>query len=530
VTHLRGPAIAATSFLALASWGCSASTDLVFQVHAVSLDAQPVHVREGTGVWRAPIRLATPAREAVSADFELRALEAQDTCQQPDFAAARGTVEWAPGSIEAGVEIWIDDDDLAETDERFAIDLQWRKGATGSAELDVVIDDDDRTALVDASGFGIEPGKGSDQSAAIQSALDTAAAGRGVVVMAPGDYEVTSVSIAPGTTISAKGATWHRPPSSPADTITLRLRAGGASDHPSPVLIEGLSIDGRRDAQGEFRNYELGEAHLISIDPDPALVAQQRVSLEDTTLRDGTGDGVGLGPNVDAIVCGLHGTDVWRDLLSLRGGGSRLRARDVDASGHEGTTGVWFGPKTKGHDGTLFFDLEAEDIRLATGDLELDAHDGSRAVLRRITMTRPPLHVTAPDATVRISDSVLQVGIPVSRQNYWFVPHDVEVTRTTLSASIRIGESDELPTDAQTLILADVRWSLTEGDPPIPGEHRLVFDQCRFDAASDVRAIDTVYGVQSPGPGGSIVLRGGELGPRLAGWLAPNCVGCSIEP
>jgi len=93
----------------------------------------------------------------------------------------------------------------------------------------------------------------------------------------------------------------------------------------APVLIEGLEIDGRRDSQGEFRNYELGEAHLISMYPDPLLSTQQRVSLEDLSLRDGTGDGVELGTNVDAIVCALRGTDVWRDLLNLRGGSSRLR-------------------------------------------------------------------------------------------------------------------------------------------------------------------------------------------------------------
>jgi len=57
-----------------------------------------------------------------------------------------------------------------------------------------------------------------------------------------------------------------------------------------------------------------------------------------------------------------------------------------------------------------------------------------------------------------------------------------------------------------------------------------LFDQCRFDAAADVRPIDTVYGVQSPGPGGTIVVRGSVIGARLSGWLAPNCVGCSVEP
>src|SRR5450755_358578 len=103
--------------------------------------------------------------------------------------------------------------------------------------------------------------------------------------------------MAAGTTISGRGATWHRPASSPADTITLRLRPGAPAT-PWPVLVEDLAIDGRRDAQGEFRNYELGEAHLISMYPDPTQITQQRVSLEDLGLRDGTGDGVELGTNV----------------------------------------------------------------------------------------------------------------------------------------------------------------------------------------------------------------------------------------
>ena len=448
MTGPPGPALAITVSLASMACSCGGVTDVVFQVPAVKLNPAPVHVREGSGVWRAPLRLASPARERVAADFELRALEAQDACQVPDFAAARGTVEWAPGSIEASVEVWIGDDDLAETDERFAIDLTWRVGATGAAELDVVIDDDDRTALIDArSQFGVEPGTTSDSTTAIQSALDAAATGRGVVIFEPGDYEVSSVVMSPGTTISAKGATWHRPASSPATTVTLRLRQDAATA--APVLVEGLAIDGRRDSQGEFRDYELGEAHLISMYPDPLLATQQRVSLEDLSLRDGTGDGVELGPNLDTIVCALRGTDVWRDLLNLRGGSSRLRMRDVDASGHEGTTGVWFGPSAPGHDGNLFFDLEAEDIRLATGDLEIDAHDGSQAVLRRITMTRPPLHITAPDATVRIYDSVLQVGIPVfcdkiigSSPTTWKwcarrSPHPPESAKATSSPSTR---------------------------------------------------------------------------------------------
>ena len=80
--------------------------------------------------------------------------------------------------------LWIGDDDLAELDEAFALVLEDVRGATllGTAEVRLVILDDDRSAVIDArSVYGFVPGSERDSSAALQSALDQAsAAGRGV--------------------------------------------------------------------------------------------------------------------------------------------------------------------------------------------------------------------------------------------------------------------------------------------------------------------------------------------------------------
>src|SRR5690606_38912577 len=111
--------------------------------------------------------------------------------------------------------------------------------------------------------------------------------------------------------------------------------------------------------------------------------------------------------------------DVWRDGVSLHGGGSTLRVRGLDATASSGTTGVYLEGHTTGYEGTRHVDVEIEDARLATGDIELDIAEDSRVVMRRVTMTAPPFRLLAPDSSVRVSDSVLQLGIPTERHNNW---------------------------------------------------------------------------------------------------------------
>src|SRR5204863_1531831 len=137
-----------------------------------------------------------------------------------------------------------------------------------------------------------------------------------------------------------------------------------------------------------------------------------------------------LGTGTDAAVCRLTASDVWRDAVTLRGGGSTLRLRYLDATASAGTTGIWLGGSDPGYQGTHATDVEVEDARFGTGDVEIEAYTGSTITVRRLSMTQAPFRLRAPDSPVRISDSVLVVGIPSDRHDYWAVPHDVQITGT----------------------------------------------------------------------------------------------------
>ena len=537
---MRFRRVEALLVLAASTSCCTNVEDVVFDVLAVEVGDEPLLLNEGAGVVELPVRLNREPTEAVSARYRLIELEAQSGCQTPDFFAAEGILTWAAGVREVFVPVWIGDDALAETDERLLLSIEATESAPrlANASISLLIADDDRTELIDASAFGVVPGRGHDQSAALQQALDRARdLGRGVVVMAPGDYDLRGVNLAAGTSLSARGVRWHRPLRSRADSVAVQIEHAGAPDS-ADTLVEGLTLDGQRDEQGEYRNDELAAAHLIALYGSPDTRGRLRATVQDVDLASSTGSGVFVGPQGDATLCRIRGTDLWRDLVTLRGGGSRVDARELDANAALGTTGLWFDGQPAGYDGTHRIEVTLFDAHLASGDLEIEAYAGSRIEIERLSMTRGPLRLHAPDATVRIRDSVLQMGVPSESHNYIGVPHDVEIKRTALVAGETDANGDELPEANRELSAVLVRWELAPESPPdlpgllpfAPGPHRLLFEACTFQRAPGVDSLDSVYGVQALGAGGSVVLRAPSLGPDLLAPFAPDCSGCVLEP
>lgn len=522
--------------LGLALPGCAPVTDVVFETLTLDQSGAPFVLREGAGVVDLPLRLSAVPHNAVSANYRVREIDAQDTCQAPDFLSAEGTVSWTAGNPEATIALWIGDDDLAELDERLALTLTDVEGAVllGSAELPLRIEDDDRSGIVDASlEFGLQPGSALDQSAALQSALDRAGRlGRGVVRVAEGDYEILSVSVTPGTTLSARGARLHRPAHAATEGATLSIAHASATDSP-PTLVEGLTLDGRRDLQdADYRAGVGSDVHLLSLAGDADRAGRLRATVESVTFEDATGSGVFIGPQADVRLCRIRGNDLWRDVVTLRGGGSSVDVRELDASAAVGTAGMWFAGQPEGFGGVRTIGVKVSDARLASGDLEIEGYGGSLIEIERLSMTRGPLRIQAPNASVRIRDSVLESGIPSELHNFWGLPHDIEVTRTTLVVS----ETDDEGLDAseadRSLAAVSVRWELDDGSPaaaPALGPHQLLFDQCAFQRGADLDSSDATYALESSGSGGRVVLRAANLGPGL-GALLPPCASCSTEP
>lgn len=317
--------------------------------------------------------------------------------------------------------------------------------------------------------------------------------------------------------------------------ITLTIEHSGP-DNSVATLIEGLVVDGQRERQGPFRDFELQDARLIELSGASNATGKLRVSLENLTLTNGTGNGLSFGPNYEATVCQLHASELWRDAVSLRGGQSRIRIRELDALSSEGTTGLFLGPTPspsgRPGSGNGFIDIELEDVRLGSGDVEIEACQGSRVTVRRLTMTRPPFRLLAPDATVRIADSVLQIGVTSDRYNHWTVPHDVQVTGSTLVVSETVGDEGPTVEEDRTLAAAPVRWQVGPGDPDPTADsgHQLTFEGCRFELGRDLEPGDSVYAASSSVNGGANVIRSSTLGSGMRGWFAPECEGCVLMP
>jgi Calx-beta domain len=516
--------------------GCRPLEDAVFELDGLDLSAPPRRVPEGAGLVSIPVSLTRPATREISVSYHTLDLTAQSDCQVPDFEVTSGKLVWPTGERVATLQIWIDDDELAETDEQLKLVFDDPAGALpgNSRELVIEIADDDRTLLIDArASFGVEPNSTLDQSNLLQNALDEAAtSGRGVVLLAPGDYEITSVALRPGTTLSGPLAQLHRPPSSAADVKTLVIEHSGELDS-APTLVEGVSIDGRRDRQGAYVGYERELANLVAVAGDPKLRGRLQLSLENLTVSAGTGDGINVGTNVDGRLCHVHGQDLWRDMLSVRGGDTRLRVRDLDANASQGKSGLWFDGGTRGFSGTRHLDIELEDLRLETGDVEIDVSDGSRVTVERLVMTEAPFRLAAPGSAVRISNSVLMSGMRVPSHNYWGQFQDVEVRNSTL----RVSESAEAGGDVVASETAEADRELTavriEWPAPAAGvvaTGTLLFEGCFFDRANDVEASDTVYAVTSRSQGPTIRVVSSTLAPSFKDWFAPDCADCRLEP
>jgi hypothetical protein len=515
--------------------GCTTREDPVFELDALDLSPEPWRITEGAGSVTIPIGLTRPAASQVSVDYRTIDLTAQSDCQVPDFEATAGKLVWSAGDRNATLRIWIDDDELAETDERLKLVFENPTGLPGtSQELTVEIADDDRTALIDArTSFGVEPNSPLNQSELLQSALDEAAASeRGVVVLAAGDYEITSLALRPGTTLSGPFAQLRRPASSAPDVVTLSIEHSGDVNS-APTLVEGVSIDGRRDEQGAYVGYERQLASLVAVAGDPQLPGRLQVSLEGVTVTAGTGDGISVGTNVDGRLCQVRGQDLWRDMLSVRGGDTRLRVRDLNANASVGKSGIWLDGGTKGFSGTRQLDIELEDLRLETGDLEIDVSDQSRVSVDRLVMTAAPFRLAAPGSSVRISDSVLLSGMRVPSNNYWGQFQDVEIRNSTL----RVSESAEAGTDAVAAELAEadrdlsavrIEWPAAVAGVEATGA--LLFENCLFDSANDVEASDTVHAITSPSQGPSIRVVSSTLSPSFEDWFTADCVDCQLEP
>lgn len=288
---------------------------------------------------------------------------------------------------------------------------------TGGAVFNV------RSATYGAVGNGV-----ANDTAAIQAAVNAAAAVRGTVLIPPGTYSVTAIQLAAGVTVSGYGATLKRPASQPNWTRTLYMPATGTGSWNSAsdsdlLTIEGLAIDGNSANQGSYRNYELEQSHLIFLTGNASNAGRLRVNLRDLVLRNSVADGISLYVNVDAQVSNCRADNCFRGGLVVTGGHSRVQVQNFAATGAVDRTGIDVEIDGAGYGSSLAVDMTVDGMVL-DGDFDVALGSGSTFTATNV-VSGPGFNLYAPSSTVRIADSRFQVGSYSGEGNRIVYPGDV---------------------------------------------------------------------------------------------------------
>lgn len=341
---------------------------------------------------------------------------------------------------------------------------------TGGAVFNV------RSSTFGALGNGV-----ADDTAAIQAAVNAAAPGRGTVLIPPGTYIVTSITLAAGITIEGYGATLKRPPNQGKWLRTLDAPQTGpgsfSSDSDSPLLtVRGLTIDGNSANQGSYRGLELEHAHLIFLAANPAKAGRLRVCLEDLVLRNSVADGVHAFNNVDLQVVNCRADDCFRGGLNVTGGYTVVQVQNLITTGRVDRTGIDVEIEhATGFGGSTTVDITLNGLIL-DGDFDVAVYEGSRVVATEV-VSGTGFSLYAEDSMVRISDSTFRIG-NLSMAKRIVYPHDVTFQNCVFEVSTEVTSVEGVDSAC-----ANVYWYTADGPK---GGQRLRFLDCDFRVAAGV--------------------------------------------
>lgn len=351
----------------------------------------------------------------------------------------------------------------------------------------------ERTATASIKDFGARGDGIADDTAAIESAIDSVANLGGTLRFPPGTYLVTSVGLRPGVHYIGYGATIKRPANQGKWVRSFNAAKQGclySADEDSAMLtIEGITFDGQRTAQGDYQKYQLEQAHLIFLQADAKHAGRLRARIVNCHFQDCVADAISLYTNVDAQIINCTARDCFRGGITITGGHSRIQVVNFTAHGKVHPTGIDVEVDGAGFGGSHKIELTLNGVMLPDGDFDIGVHDGS-VVLGTNIMARAPFNLYARDARVRISNSEFGIGRYSGTGNRIVHPGDV----TFQNCRFRIdGESNDA---ASKWAAIHVYWNLSQGEQE---NQSLKLLDCDFEVASSIAKQDTTYAIYCEG-------------------------------
>ena len=371
-----------------------------------------------------------------------------------------------------------------------------------------------------ASGFPVDAygalGDGAtDDTAAVQAAIDAAAkAGGGTVGFRGGaTYLVRSVNLMPGITLDGNGATVKRPAKTPGRftrMFTTQNHPWVADADSPPLVVRDLTLDGNRQEQGPYLNYELEHAallFLIGAEGEAAKKGRLRAVVQNCTFKDSPADGPHVYTNVAAQFSDCTSIDCFRGGLTVTGGHTVVQVSNFVGRGDTHRSGLQFEVDGAGFGKSGVTETTVNGM-VIDGDFDCGLAPGSTFIASNVICRRPVLHVYAPGSRVMISDSTFAVGVQDGYVNRLVHPGDV----TFRNCRFTVTESAEATEADRKLAGLSIFWNIS-GTAHTGMRVRLL--DCVFDADATVEAADTTYAVYTTPDAAAndnrLTVRGGEV-------------------
>ncbi|MFW6597647.1 glycosyl hydrolase family 28-related protein [Propionibacteriaceae bacterium Y2011] len=327
-----------------------------------------------------------------------------------------------------------------------------------------------------------------DDTAAVQRAVDAAAVVDGEVFFGPGTYVVTTVHLVPGIWLTGDRATIRRPPTRGKDwlrTFTTEDLDWDSETDSAPLVVRNLTFDGNRLEQGPYQSYELEHAHLLHFTATPGSKGRLVARVSDCRFVDGVGDGINIRCNVALTVERCEAVDVFRGGFVMVGGGCEVDITDFTTRGATDRTGIDIEIMIAGYGGSFASHVRMRRVRLHDGDFDIAIRDGGTFDGDDIMVSRPPITVSAPGGTVRIRRSIFHVGPWAPNANRIVYPGDVEFRECTFVAD---PDGEPPPVTVTMVRLMTTSWPRSRLS--------LSLVDCTFTTVPDLPADVTVRAVQ----------------------------------
>ena len=341
--------------------------------------------------------------------------------------------------------------------------------------------------MVSVKDFGAVGDGVTDDTAAIQRAIDFVSALGGTVFFPVGTYYVSQLIYVAGITFQGVGAGSRMKKIPSADKFKrmfTQLSAQTFSSDSAIVAWRDLAFDGNSANASAYQSYELEQQHMIFLNANAAGVGRLRAIVDGCTFENCVADAVSVYCNVSLEISNCTMRECFRGGLVITGGYTHVKATNLHMSGTSDLTRMDIEIDGTGYGGTYATTLLINNIYTQNG-FDISGSEMNAQLANIITdQGNTTFGGFGGKCDVRISNSTIALGVADTFEN-----------RITHAENLKFTNCQFIFKRAASVVGTKnfglyVYWTTS-------GTGTVSFNGCEFYADSSVLAGDTAFAVWS---------------------------------